>query len=173
MKVPAKDAAPVKAELLAKLKEIRLFEEIKDNDEYMKELLEISKLQSYSAGDCIIKEGDVGDELFIAYMGGVEIMKKTRAGDDYTVVRLSAERNFFFGELGLIDDDTRSATVYASVDSSFLVMNKKDFIELGRRLPQIAFPVTLAISKIISSFLRKTTEDMLTIFDALVNEIKG
>ena len=38
MKGPAKDAAPTKAELLAKLKEIRLFEEIRDNDEYMNEL---------------------------------------------------------------------------------------------------------------------------------------
>ena len=173
MKSPAKGTVPTKSELLSKLRDIRLFEEIKDNDEYMNELLDISKLRSYSAGDCIIREGEVGDELFIAYSGGVEILKKTRAGDNYTVVRLSAERNFFFGELGLIDNDTRSATVLASMDSSFLIINKSDFLELGRRRPQIAFPVTLAISKIISSFLRKTTEDMLTIYDALVNEIKG
>jgi CRP/FNR family cyclic AMP-dependent transcriptional regulator len=173
VKATVKDETPLKAELLAKLKEIPLFAEIKDRDEYMNELLAISRLRSYSSGECIIKEGEVGDELFIAYTGGVEIKKKTRAGDDYTVGRLSAEQNVFFGELGLIDNDTRSATVIATRDSSFLVINKKDFLDLGRRQPQIAFPVTLAISRKISSFLRKTTEDMLTIFDALVNEIKG
>jgi CRP-like cAMP-binding protein len=163
----------VKDEILAKLKQIPLFNEIKDNDDYMHELLVICKLRKASAGEFLIKEGDIGEEMFIVFSGGVEIRKQTRAGDDYTVLKLNAEQNIFFGELALIDDDKRSATVIASEDSSFLVINKKDFLELGHRHPQIGLPITLSISKILSSRLRKTTQDMLTIFDALVNEIQG
>ena len=139
----------------------------------MHELLIISKVRKVASGENIIKEGDIGDEMFIVFSGGVEIRKRTRAGDAYTVLKLNAEQNVFFGELALIDDDKRSATVIASVDSTFLVINKKDFHELGSQRPQICLPITLSISKILSSRLRKTTQDMLTIFDALVNEIKG
>jgi CRP-like cAMP-binding protein len=162
----------LKDEKLSKLKEIPLFSDIRNNDQYMRELMDICKRRSYTAGQQIINEGDIGDEMYIVFQGGVEIRKKTRAGDDYTVVKLEAEQNVFFGELGLIDDDKRSATVIASKDSSFLVISKRDFLALSKQKPQIGLPVILAISKIISSRLRKTTEDMLTIFDALVNEIK-
>ena len=160
-------------DILSKLRQIPLFEQISSNEEYLRELGEIGSFRSYAASDAIIKEGEIGDEMFIVLTGGVEIRKRTRAGDNYTVVRLAAEQNVFFGELGLIDEDRRSATVIASRDSSFLVIGKKDFVEFGERRPEIAFPVTLALSRIISARLRKTTEDMLTIFDALVNEIKG
>ena len=163
----------MKTEILEKLKQIPIFDDIKKNDDYMHELLVISQLRNATAGESIIKEGDIGDEMFIVFSGGVEIRKRTRAGDDYTVVRLSAEQNVFFGELALIDDDKRSATVMASVDSTFIVINKKDFLVLAKRQPQICLPITLAISKILSGRLRKTTQDMLTIFDALVNEIQG
>jgi CRP-like cAMP-binding protein len=163
----------VNEKILDKLKKVPLFAEIRENDEYMKELLEISRQKDYNGGEQIIKEGEIGDEMYIVFTGGVEIRKKTRAGDDYTVIKLEAEQNVFFGELGLIDDDKRSATVIASRDSTFIVINKKDFLALGKKHPQICLPITLSISRILSSRLRKTTQDMLTIFDALVNEIKG
>jgi CRP-like cAMP-binding protein len=161
------------SDVLAKLQEIPLFTEIKDNSEFMEQLLRISRVKNFSRDDCIIREGEVGDEMFIVLTGGVEIRKKTRAGDDYTVVRLKAEGNVFFGELALIDDDTRSATVIATEDSSFIVIDKKSFLALGNQHPQIGLPITRAISRRVASSLRKTTEDMLTLFDALVNEVKG
>jgi len=163
----------VNRDILSKLRQIPLFEQISSNEEYLRELGEIGSFRSYAASDAIIKEGEIGDEMFIVLTGGVEIRKKTRAGDDYTVVRLKAEDNVFFGELALIDDDTRSATVIASEDSSFIVLNKKNFMALGNEHPQIGLPITRAISRRVASSLRKTTDDMLTLFDALVNEIRG
>ena len=56
---------------------------------------------------------------------------------------------------------------------SFIVINKKSFLQLGNQYPQIGLPITRAISRRVASSLRKTTEDMLTLFDALVNEVKG
>ena len=160
-------------DVLEKLKQIPLFIEIRKNGEYMDELMSISRVKHFAKDDCIIEEGDIGDEMYIFLKGGVEIRKKTRAGDNYTVVRLRADDNIFFGELALIDDDKRSATVVASEDSSFIVISKKSFMDFGNRHPQIGLPITRAISRRLATILRKTTDDMLTIFDALVNEIKG
>ena len=158
---------------IEKLKAIPLFAQIKDDPKSMELLADICKPRRYKSGDEIIKEGNTGDEMFIVMSGGVEIFKRTRAGDNYTVVRLMAEHNVFIGELALIDDDTRSATVVASCDSDFLVIQKKDFLALGNDHPNIGLPITRAIAKILSGRLRKTTQDMLTLFDALVGEIQG
>ncbi len=164
--------APEQAqEILAKLKQIPIFQEIAENEDHLQRLLQICRLKKVRRGEMIIKEGEVGDEMFIVYSGAVEIKKETRAGDSYTVVILKAEYNVFFGELALVDDDKRSATVVATENSEFLVITKEDFVRLGDQFPQIGLPVTRAIAKILAGRLRKTTVDMLTIFDALVAEI--
>jgi CRP-like cAMP-binding protein len=160
------------ASIREKLKQIPIFQEIAGNDEFMNELQQICRIKRCKAGDLVIREGDVGSEMYVVYSGAVEIQKRTRAGDEYTVVILKSEFNVFFGELALIDDDKRSATVLATDDSVFLVINKEDFDRLGNRYPSIGLPVTRAIAKILASRLRKTTGDMLTIFDALVSEIQ-
>lgn len=160
-------------EIIAKLKKIPLFAGISENDEFLNEISKICTIRKFKKEETIIKEGDIGSEMFIVYDGAVEIMKKTRAGDDYTVVKLKAEHNVFFGEMALIDDDKRSATVLCSVDSIFIVMEKDDFVRLGNRKPEIGLPVTRVILKTLASRLRQTNEDMLTLFDALVNEIQS
>ncbi|MFP4563519.1 MAG: Crp/Fnr family transcriptional regulator [Spirochaetia bacterium] len=164
-------AAHTKDDILAKLKQIPLFEELKDNDEQMNSLMAVCRIREHRENEVIIKEGDLGTEMFIVYKGGVEIKKRTRAGDDYTVVTLKAEYNVFFGEMALIDDDKRSATVIAGEDSVFLVITKNDFLKLGNDHPEVGLPITRAIAKILAGRLRKTTSDMVTIFDALVNEL--
>ncbi len=156
-----------------RLEKISLFKEVSKTPEDMDKLIEICRTRRYKGGETIISEGDIGSEMFVVLSGGVEILKQTRAGDNYTVVSLKAENNVFFGELALIDDDKRSATVLAAVDSEFLIISKKDFLSLGNDNPSIGLPITRAIAQIISGRLRKTTSDMLTIFDALVNEIHG
>jgi CRP/FNR family cyclic AMP-dependent transcriptional regulator len=160
-------------EIKNKIKRIPFFEKVKENEDYISRLIGIIKVKHVPAGEYIIREGDLGSEIYIAYSGEVEVRKKTRAGDDYTVIILRAEDNVFFGEMALIDDERRSATVMAKSDSTFLIISKRDFFALGDSHPQICLPITRAISQILASRLRKTTQDMLTIFDALVNEIKG
>ncbi|MFW5788556.1 MAG: Crp/Fnr family transcriptional regulator [Spirochaetota bacterium] len=156
-----------------KLKQIPLFADIRENDEYMERLRSICRQTSLPSGEVVIKEGERGCEMYIMLVGRVEIRRRTRAGDDYTVVKLRAQDNVFFGEMALIDDDVRSATIVTTEDSDFLVVTKHDFLELGNRFPQIALPVTREIAKILASRLRKTTGDMLTIFDALVTELES
>ncbi len=160
-------------EIISKLKQIPLFADICENEEFMNEVSRICTIRKFRKDETIIKENEIGSEMFIVYDGAVEIIKRTRAGDDYTVVKLKAEYNVFFGEMALIDDDKRSATVLASEDSIFIVIEKDDFEKLGNKKPEIGLPITRVILKTLASRLRKTNEDMLTLFDALVNEIQS
>jgi CRP-like cAMP-binding protein len=158
--------------ILLRLKQIPLFAAVRDNAEQLARLRAICRVRSFAGNKEIIAEGDVGSEMYIVYSGAVEIRKRTRAGDDYTVVVLRASDNVFFGELALVDDDKRSATVVTREDSEFLVIEKKDFLSLGDEHPEVGLPVTRALAKILAARLRKTTIDMVTIFDALVQELQ-
>lgn len=159
--------------ILSKLSGISIFEELKGDPAAMNAFVDYARIKSYPAGAVIIREGESGAEMFIVYSGCVEIQKKTRAGDSYTVAVLKSEYNVFFGELALIDDDTRSATVIARENSVFLVISKDDFLDLGKKHPEYALPIIRTIAKSLAARLRKTTTDMLTIFDALVEEVKS
>ena len=159
--------------VLEKLRSIPLFEAIEGNTRYMELLIAICRLRTFKKGDQIIREGDVGSQMYVLNRGEVLVRKRTRAGDTYTVVDLTAEQNVFFGELALIDDERRSATVVAKEECECIEITKENFLQLGNDYPEIGLPITRVLAKILASRLRKTTEDMMTIFDALVNELKG
>lgn len=161
------------ADLLERLGKISLFSEIRNDPDHMNRLLEICTTISFKSGEQIIREGDLGSGMYILSKGGVTIRKRTRSGDTYTVVNLRAADNVFFGELSLIDDERRSATVIASEDSECLEITKAAFTKLGDEHPSLGLPITREIARILASRLRKTNEDMMTIFDALLNELKG
>lgn len=160
-------------ERIKKLSKIPLFSSFKDNVESLTKLNEFCSIKKYSPESVVIKEGDLGDDMFIVFEGRVEIRKRTRSGDEYTVVELNAEHNVFFGELSIVSEGERSATVVTKSECTFLVITKGDFENFCEDHPTIGLHITKEILKTVAARLRKTNDDMLTIFDALVNEIKN
>jgi len=75
---------------------------------------------SVAAGDVVIRAGDVGDRFYIVYRGKLEVVAPgvhTTAGDgDY------------FGEIALIRDVPRTATITALADSQLYAMDRNDFL---------------------------------------------
>lgn len=159
------------AAMRARLQQIPIFEEIKDDERAIDQIANICNSVQIENNKMVIEEGSLGSEMYILHSGEVEIRKITRAGDQYTVVRLHADFNVFFGELALVDNDRRSASVTAKTDIIVLKITKKDFDALGADSPHIALPIVLSIARSLAGRLRKTTSDMLTIFDALVQEL--
>ena len=99
------------------------------------------------------------------------MIKKTRPGDPYSVAELSADMNIFFGEMALLDQEKRSATVVCKRNCEFYVLNREDFIFLGNRHPSIGLVITRELSKIVCKRLRKANTDIIVLFDALVEEV--
>jgi CRP-like cAMP-binding protein len=153
------------------LKNIVLFKDFKDDRAVLKKIEKLFNEVSAKKGETIFREGREGDELYIIKRGSVRIVKNTLQNEPYTVVMLSAAQNVFFGEMGLLLNDTRSATVVAEEDSTFLVSNRKKFLEFGESEPYIALLITRQIAQILAQRLRKTNQDVVTLFSALVDEI--
>ena len=136
-------------------------------------LLTLLKPRTYAAGTVIFNEGIEGHELYILHRGRVRIMKKTPHGDDYTVVLLDEGQDAFFGEAGLMDLETRSATVAAETDVECFAMNRDDFLRLGDDQPRIGILITRENAKILAQRLRKANQDLVTLMTALITEIEG
>jgi CRP/FNR family cyclic AMP-dependent transcriptional regulator len=161
------------SENLSKLRNIVLFEDFKDNHQVVKKIEALFTEKIAKKGETIIREGDVGDELYIIKTGSVRILKNTLQNEAYTVVNLSAEQHVFFGEIGLLLNDKRSATVTAEVDSTLLMTDRHKFLEFGEKEPYIALLITRQIAQILSQRLLKSNQDVVTLFSALVDEIEG
>jgi len=160
-------------ENLARLSNIVLFKDFKDNIEVLKKIEGLFTEMKVKKGAVIIKEGDEGDELYIIKSGAVRILKNTLQNEAYTVVNLNAGQNVFFGEIGLLLNDKRSATVTAEVDSTFMVTNRKKFLDFGEKEPYIALLITRQVAQMLSIRLTKSGQDVVTLFSALVDEIEG
>ncbi len=157
---------------ISRLCKISLFKGIAEDTEALSALADLFVIRTLPRGKAVISEGDFGEELYVVNSGTVEIVKRTRSGDPYTVAEISAEMNAFFGELALLDPDKRSATVICKTDCEFSILNRNQFTEHGNRYPGAGLLVTREISKILCQRLRKANTDMITLFDALVNEVR-
>ncbi len=157
--------------VIEKLGKIKLFSSLRDNDERMTKLASIVTWQECKAGDEVISEGVEGSELYILYHGTVRVHKRTLEREPYTIVTLTDDEDVFFGELALMDREVRSASVTAETDCEFLVINRDDFIRLGEENPRLGLLVTRAIGKQLSKRLRKVNQDIIILFEALVEQV--
>jgi CRP-like cAMP-binding protein len=156
----------------AKLMEVDIFSALSSDETAIESIRKICRTRRFSRGRNIINEGTFGDELFIVVSGEIDILKKTLQNEKYTVTTLKADMGgIYVGELALIDNDRRSASVIAKSDCQCIVINRDDFIELGDQNPSLGLSITRAIARQISLRLRKTNDDVITLFSALVDEI--
>lgn len=89
------------------------------------------KKHHYAANEVIFKDRSEGEDLYLIADGRVKISKKTKFEQE-TVLAILHDRDFF-GELAAIDEQPRSATVIALVNSVIFSLSNKDFDELVRK----------------------------------------
>ena len=80
---------------------------------------------SYDEGDLIIKQHDQGDRLFIIAEGKVQVEINDLAGHGHVVSYIMSEE--FFGEISLLTEGPRTASVRACEPTAVLYIKKKDF----------------------------------------------
>jgi CRP-like cAMP-binding protein len=157
--------------VIEKLRKIKLFHAIKDDEERLTKLARIVTWQPCKAGVEVISEGLEGDEAYILYRGEVRIDKRTPDQEPYTIVALREDADVFFGELALMDKEVRSASVTAETDCEFLVLHRDDFIQLGEEDSRLGLLVTRAIAEELTKKLRQANQDMVLLFEALVEQV--
>lgn len=163
----------INPEVIERLKNIKIFVDLKGKEDCMHKIAELTTIKKVKSGETIIKEGDMGDELYIIHKGSVKVQKKTLQDELYTVVILKDSYNVYFGEMAIIDNDRRSATIIAETDCELICLSRNNFIKLCEGDPWMGYKIIMQISKQLVTSLRKMNQDVITLFEALVSEVEG
>lgn len=106
------------------------------NRDAFRELNERLILTRYRQGERIVTEGDPGDAVYFIARGEVSVVKEQEAGGFMTLARLGP--GSLLGEMALLSDAPRSASVVCDADVDALELPRRDVEELSGRLPHVA-----------------------------------
>jgi CRP/FNR family cyclic AMP-dependent transcriptional regulator len=101
--------------------------------------------RTYDPGDEIVTQGRGGAGLFIVLSGAAEAVRVRRDGSRAVVNAF--EPTDFFGELALLDDEPRTATVIALEPTECLVLSQWEFFGALREDPDMAIEVLQELAR--------------------------
>lgn len=117
----------------------------------------VSKESIYEAGQTILREGEIGNSLFLIGSGEVEIC--ILGEDRHHIPVANLPEREIFGEMALFEKKPRSATVIARSKSVLLEINGPAFLEILHNHPDVEFKI---LSK-LSERLRRVTDEVLVV----------
>lgn len=138
----------LKRELLAKM---RLFRPL--NDRELLRVLQVTDVVSYEPGETVMKQGENGEELFIVLSGKVEILR----GD---AVIATLEQGAHVGEMSLVRNQPRSATVRSADNAELMIIRRRDFFELLRNEHALAVKLLWQFLGVVADRLAETSREL-------------
>ncbi len=134
------------------LKRIPLFSNI-DNSK-LKLMCFASERMTFKAGEVLCRQGDPGDSAFIILEGKADVQVDKPEGT-LTVATLSA--NDIVGEIAILCDVPRTATVVAQGDLTALKVTKDFFFRMVGDFPEVA----VEIMRVLAHRLEQTTAQLM------------
>ncbi len=142
---PSQEATAEAAAKIDALKAIPLFHHLTYKE--LTAVLAVSSTRTYPGGREIVIEGQPGDELFVVVRGRVAVEK---AGVEIGELKTGGH----FGEMGLIDNAPRSATVRATEPTRVMVISRAELMGLMRKEPVLAVKLLWSFVQVLSDRLR-------------------
>lgn len=135
------------------LRKVPFFENLSDGE--IRGIMTHCREDDFSPGEVVFYEGDTADRFYIVLEGEVEVWKAYDTPDaDMLAVHGEGK---LFGEMALVDNLPRSATVISRGETRVLYINEQDFQQILQKNAHVA----LAIIRSLSSMVRKSNETFL------------
>ncbi len=135
------------------LRKVPFFQNLDDKD--IREIMRYCREEELSPGQVIFNEGDVADRFYIVMEGEVEVWKDYDS--PYADLLAVHGINKLFGEMALVDNLPRSATVVTRTQTRLLYINEEEFQRLLKENSLIA----LAIIRSLSAMVRKSNQSFV------------
>ena len=132
------------------LRKVPFFQNL--NDEDIRDIMRYCREEDLSPGQVLFYEGDTADRFYIVMEGEVEVWKDYDS--PYADLLAVHGVNKLFGEMALVDDLPRSATVVTRTRTRLLYINEEEF----QRLLKENSLVALAIIRSLSAMVRKSNQ---------------
>ena len=125
------------------LSRVSLFSLVKKRD--LKRIAKLANHHSFNKGDVIIREGTRDGRLFIIISGKVEIIKDLYGPNKESLRTFGPDS--YFGEMALIDDYIRTASVVAVEDTEVLTLDQWNIREEIQKYPNIAIELLQTLGR--------------------------
>ena len=89
-------------------------------------------VQSYGPGEVVFRQGDAGDSVYFIRSGEVEVVRED--GTEPTVVA-NLSTGQYFGEMALLSNEPRNATIRTTADTELAALGKQNFLTMLSILP--------------------------------------
>ena len=134
------------------LRQVDLFKELDDIKLWW--IAQKTEAKFYSKGELVIEEGTLADGIFFVVDGHVKVCRTNREGRQIIIQILSEGE--FFGEISLLDGESRSADIIAVNDVQILYLPKSTFMELLNNYPTISINLLTELA----TRMRKSAEQI-------------
>jgi len=138
-------------ERLLSLRQVSLFSRM--SLERLHAIERITQESEYVRGEVIMREGELGDELFCLVEGEVEVLRGAGTPDEIHLNRLGP--GAYLGEMAVLDGSPRSATVVAASPVRVLVLAGERLRELVQEMPELAFDLLRVLAERVRSAEQK------------------
>ncbi len=98
-----------------------------------------ARVKNYRRGDLVIREGDPGDALYLVRTGRLDVITGLGADRERTISSLGP--GDFVGEMALLSQQPRSASVRAEADALLLTIGAEEFGEIFLEYPSISIHI--------------------------------
>ena len=101
--------------------------------------------RDYKTSEVVVSQGKGGEGFFVIASGGAKVIRETLDGERVVVNEFAA--GDYFGELALLDDGLRTASVITTEPTSCLVLTRWDFLGLLKQDAATAVAILQELAK--------------------------
>ena len=116
------------------LKSVNIFSDLSDSE--LKSIQELCKTRKYPKNSMIILEEEMGDVVFIVMSGTVKITRVNDEGKEVILAMLGSGE--VFGEMAILDGESRSANALSQENCEVVTINREDFLNLLKTNNKVA-----------------------------------
>jgi CRP-like cAMP-binding protein len=125
------------------LSKIALFSPLRKKD--LRRIAKLASHQYFKKGDVIIREGDRDGRVFVVISGEVAVIKDIGKETEKLLAVFKSEN--YFGEMAILDDYVRAASVVAREDSDVISLDQWNLREEILKNPSIAIELLQTLSR--------------------------
>ncbi len=141
-------------EVIRFLLDTPMFEHL--NEDELSTLVHVLELQPFKEGEVLFRAGDAGDAWFVIYQGVVEI---SHFGIEGTRVLTRLGPHGCFGEMAVLDGDSRSAKAKATSKGTLFRVPKASFNRLLREGDLAAYKIVHRMALLLAARIRSMNAD--------------
>jgi CRP-like cAMP-binding protein len=145
-----------KTALIFALEQIPFFDDLSEDE--MATLMNYMSLYELDTGETLFKEGESGQYVSFVVEGKMDVLKKSITGSEISIATIS--HGYSIGEMALIDQAPRSATVRAQTKATLAVLPRTAFKIILKNQQDIGIKILTGFARFQTENLRKTSNQL-------------